>query len=293
MRNGGKEQQPAAAQYRGELHDRVPSVGYGRVVCPNCGGDISVEDARCPYCGALNPSGAEKAYMDALEDLKDDTDKLAEDVQDDVEANFKRSAKWILVFIAAIVAAIVVCFVAIQCADSGDERRELQGYQERESFREQYFPELDRLYEEGDDAALSAYTWSLMNEPGFDALYSWKHFRYLQAHDDWEVLNEFESELDKSPASIDDYVWATSVAIRLACLDADGKRFDGTLTQEEKQRVEGYRAFAWSFLQDMLQMSAEEVEAFAASVEDSQGNIKPDKVKEGLKLRFGQLEAAS
>ena len=26
--------------------------------CPNCGGEVSVNDTRCPYCGSLNPEGA-------------------------------------------------------------------------------------------------------------------------------------------------------------------------------------------------------------------------------------------
>jgi hypothetical protein len=293
LKHDEKDQRPIAMQHRTDAQSQAPGDEVGRLVCPNCGGDVSADDARCPYCGALNPSGAEKAYMDTLEDLKDDTDRIAEDVEDDIEEDLKSNTRWIAILVAVVIALIAVAFVAVQCSESSDEKRELQSYQARESFREQYFQEFDRLYEAGDDDALSAYVWSLMDEPGFDALYSWEHANYLQMHDDWEALNVFKAQIDAESPSIDDYAWATSVAIRLARLDADGKRNAGMLSQEEKERAEEYHAYAWRFLEDMLQMSPEEVEAFAASVEDARGNIEIDKVKEGLKQRFGQLEPTS
>jgi len=280
-------------QSRDGFSGQLSECKNGRVVCPNCGGDFSIEDSRCPYCDALNPQGAEKAYMNTLEDLMDETEELAEDAEEGIETAIKSNARWILILAIAVLSIIVVSVAAIRCADSSDERREVESYQTRENFRSEHFPEFDRLYEEGDDAVLSAYVWSLMNEPGFDAVFSWKHIRCLEAYDDWEALNAFGEEVERGQPRVDDYAWATSVAIRLACLDAEGKRSSAALTKEEEKRVAGYRDYAWRFLQDMLQMNAEEVEAFAVSVQDSQGNTQIDKVKEGLEQRFGQLGAAS
>ena len=68
-------------------NDNSEYIPDGQVKCFNCGAVHSVDDPRCPYCGALNPVGAEKAYMNELDDLKDETDQLAEDAEDDVEGS--------------------------------------------------------------------------------------------------------------------------------------------------------------------------------------------------------------
>ena len=50
-------------------NDNSEYIPDGQVQCFNCGAVHSVDDPRCPYCGALNPVGAEKAYMNKLDDL--------------------------------------------------------------------------------------------------------------------------------------------------------------------------------------------------------------------------------
>ena len=87
-------------------NDNSEYIPDGQVKCFNCGAVHSVDDPRCPYCGALNPVGAEKAYMNELDDLKDETDQLAEDAEDDFGDNVQSNAKRIvLIAIIAIAAA--------------------------------------------------------------------------------------------------------------------------------------------------------------------------------------------
>ena len=33
------------------------------MMCPNCGASFSEDEPRCPYCGTLNPGGAEIEYL--------------------------------------------------------------------------------------------------------------------------------------------------------------------------------------------------------------------------------------
>ena len=55
--------------------------------CTNCGAEIDENDASCPYCGYLNPYGAERKYMKELEVIRVKTDKEEENR----EVNFKTS----------------------------------------------------------------------------------------------------------------------------------------------------------------------------------------------------------
>lgn len=261
----------------------------GQVKCPNCGAVHAADDARCPYCDALNPAGAEKAYMDELDDIKDDTDELAEDAQRDFNANVQGNAKRIAIIVIVVVAVIAAAFLASNVMEKRAERQEVQSYQARESFREEHFAELDRLYAAGDDAALSAYAWSLVDDPGFDALFAWEHIAYLEVYDDWETITFAQEEFRAGKGDIDDYTWTVSLAIELARLDGNGQRTSAQLTDSEEARAARYRADGRAFLEDVLQMSGDEVDAFAASVLDSDGNVDDDELKRALEPRLRQL----
>ena len=270
-------------------NDNNENIPDGQVKCFNCGAVHSVDDPRCPYCGALNPVGAEKAYMNELDDLKDETDQLAEDAEDDFGDSVQSNAKRIALIVVAVVAAIAVMFFAYNCMERHDERQEVKSYQARESFRQQHFQELDRLYEAGDDAALSEYAWSLADEPGFDALFSWEHVDYLEVYNDWETIKFAQSEFHEGKGDIEDYAWTVSIAIELARLDESGQRTYDQLTDAEEKRAAEYRAFAWEFLEDTLQMNKEEITAFAASVLDDEGSVDDKKLKRNLEPRLREL----
>lgn len=260
----------------------------GQIVCPNCGAGFSVEDARCPYCGALNPSGAEKAYMDALADIKDDTDELADDTQDDLKSNIQRNVKRTIAIIVIAAAVLAALFATFTCMDKRDEQQALKDFQAREAFKAQHFEELERLYEAEDDDALSDYVWNLVDEPGFDALFSWKHADFLEVHDDWETLKSAERDIAAGTCDIDEYTWLVMCALRLAQFDADDTFGTSNLSAEEEERAAGYRAYAHQFLQSALQMSDEEIASFADAARDSEGFIQQDVLKRNLEEHLKQ-----
>ena len=260
----------------------------GQTVCPNCGAVFSVDEARCPYCNALNPTGAEKAYMEALDDLKNETSELPDEAEDDFEADLGRDAKKTVAIVCIILAAIASLFLVTTCMDKHSERQQLEAYQAREAFRAQYFEEFDRLYEAGDDDALSAYVWSLSDDPGFDALFSWKHVDFLEVHDDWEGLKSASELIESGEATLDDYTWSVSIALRLVQLDGD-ETSSAALSQDEEARVVAYRAYGQQFLQNTLQMSESEIAAFADEAKDAQGHVQEDKLKRPLEARLKQL----
>ena len=276
---GGK----ASGQFAGD--------GNGQIVCPNCGAGFSAGDARCHYCGELNPSGAESAYMNTLSELREDTGELVEHAQDDLDASLQRNAKRTIAIVVAVALAIAALFAIANCMDKHEERQELKNYQAREAFRARYFPEFDRLYEAGDYDELSRYVWSLMDDPGFDALFSWKHARFLEVHDGWETLRSVEGDIEAGTCGIDDYTWTVLLALRLAQLDARDRPPSTTLSQDEEERAADYRAYAWQFLQDKLQMGKEEIAAFADDAKDSEGYIEEGKLKQNLEARLRQIGA--
>ena len=261
----------------------------GRMTCPNCGADMGVEDARCPYCGELNPLGAERAYMEELDDLRDDTDDLAEDTKNDFKASLRQNAKKTVAIIIAAIAVLATLFFAANCMSKSEERQAMQSYQAREAFRARYFEEFDRLYEAGDDDALSEYVWSLLDDPGFDALSSWEHAGYLEVHDGWQALRSTANEIESGNLGLDDYAWSVTLAIRLAKLDDHDRSPTASLSAEEEKRAAGYRAYARQFLRNVLQMNDDELAAFTKAAQDAKGYIQDEKLKHNLEERLKQL----
>ena len=280
---------PMGASARDALHNARPSSGDAQVTCPNCGAVFSDLEARCPYCGAFNPNGAEIAYLQELETIKEVTDNLDDDVQGSLKASFRGNAKGIIRLIVVIVVAIMAFILINTFVNKNDEQQKVRDFQARESFREQYFPEFDRLYESGDDAALSEYVWSWMEDPGFDALYSWRHAGYLEAYNDWEALKASESEMQKGTFRIDDYTWSVSVAMRLAYPNVNSGYQINQLTEEEEARAAPYRAFALQFLQNTLQMDEGKIKSFVDACTDEQGAIMDDELKSTLTQRLREL----
>lgn len=270
-------------------HHDLPNSDTEPLTCPNCGGDVPVDAARCPYCNAINPRGAQAAYMEELESLRQDTDRLDDDVQHNFARELAGNARRTIAIVVALVVLIVGALGAARCAANNDEQQELRDFQARETFREQHFDEFDRLYREDDPEALVAFAWSLEDEPGFEALYSWKHMPYLETCEDWVALKMAQSAIEQGSRDVDDYVWATTAALQLACLDQDGQRTRTSITPEDEQRVSSWRVQAHQFLADTLAMSPDELDAFAISVKDDQGYIQLDVLRKALEQRLREI----
>ena len=260
-----------------------------QVSCSNCNATFAAGDARCPYCGALNPLGAEQAYMAELDGIKRGTEDLAQEAQRGFAAGLSRNAKRAVIIIAAVLALIAVSFLVYNLADSNEERRAVESYQARETFRQEHFAEIERLYESGDDAAMGSYIWSLAQEPGYDAIYSWEHYGFLEVYDDYDLLNMFISDTRGNPAGIDDYVWSVAVALRLAGIDDKGVEAPSALPEADEERATPYREFGWRYLEDTLQMDSSEIAAFADATRDEFGYIQRDELEQALKPRLRQL----
>ncbi len=72
------------------------------IICPNCGGEISSDAVKCPYCGYINVEGAEKKYFDELDEIRDD---LASEEQEPVKAlkkGFSKGTRVILITLGVL-----------------------------------------------------------------------------------------------------------------------------------------------------------------------------------------------
>ena len=46
------------------------------IECPNCGAVFEAKEPKCPYCGHINPMGAEAKFLRDLEKTRKDMDQV-------------------------------------------------------------------------------------------------------------------------------------------------------------------------------------------------------------------------
>ena len=122
-------------------------------VCTNCGAEVESSDTRCPFCGYINEEGAEKAYMDRLNDIKDDLDVVDEEAAGEYGKNYGRVIKLILITLAVlmVISGIVyACYIAKKHARAEASAVYGNNMLEEMAWKQEAFKEFDRLYESGD-----------------------------------------------------------------------------------------------------------------------------------------------
>jgi hypothetical protein len=118
--------------------------------CNNCGGNMGLEDLKCPYCGTPNPF-AEKHQ----EDMRRFEKEFAATKEEVVTANKKRAGRntsliLILVLILLDVGAVIFAGISSDIAYSIKEKR-------IQAQADQHMENILALLEEGDYCGFSAY----------------------------------------------------------------------------------------------------------------------------------------
>lgn len=238
------------------------------MICENCGAEIDVHEKACPYCGHINPAGAEEAYMDRLEDLQEDLQDLRDHgKRSDREELGKQGRRLlrtglVLVLILGALTAVFLHMDRLWTRSAGEEKQLME-------FQKKHFGELDALYEAGDDDATLEYMISLLEseEKGSEAVYDWKHYEYMEAC--WTYRDGV-----KAAEEILKEKWTDDIA-QEAMLDAfrlvDRAEHAGELPAEDRNRVRELGQKGMDFLTDVTGMTREEAEEIYQACLDEYG----------------------
>lgn len=158
------------------------------MICKNCGAHFDDNLPKCPYCGALNYTGARKEYMDQLEDMKEDLEDLQETVPEIYTSELKgqaRQVRKITLIILGIFALLALLFWGGSfLSDSlykNDAKAELL-------FTKDAFPVADEYYAAGDyEGLLKFYQTSMENDENAN-FYNWEHYPFLICYENYECF---------------------------------------------------------------------------------------------------------
>lgn len=252
--------------------------------CGNCGGEITDKDAYCPYCGVMNPRAAETEYMEKLEDIRENTEKLGDEGGRHTKKEIRRIGKF-----AAFVFIIVAVFVAGLFAFSWAMDHFFYGNgrdaRDEAAFKEKYFPKLEELYASGDMDATCDYLNEIGGEDGAEVLQMWPHYKYISYYMDYQIVHAIPgTELDNDFWNLkyDEVLYAGIELIYQA-----GYFGQKNMSTEETEKVKKYASEAEDIFSEYFSLDKSELDEIYRNCTDEDGYVYYTKIQEWAKKTGG------
>ncbi len=184
------------------------------VRCSNCGASIGIHEKKCPYCGYINPEGAEEKYMDDLTKVRKELDVVDEAAAAEYKKSLSGGLKTAVITFAVMIGLILGLFGlymlmanVMEDTFSAGSRTPEEEMAEIAAERE-FFPKLDSLYDSEDYEGLVKLSQSeearavdIWNYPHYELLYYYKMYM--------DVRDIYIPELDDKKLAKDHAGWMT------------------------------------------------------------------------------------
>ena len=245
--------------------------------CGNCGAEITEKDAYCPYCGVMNVRAAETEYMEKLEDIRENTEKLGDDGGRHTKKEVRRVGR-LAVIIFAIVAVLVLGLFAFSWAMDNVFIGRGRDARNEAAFKEKYFPKLDELYESGDMEATSDYMNEIGGEDGAEVLMMWPHYKFISYYSEYRYIQEvqgMELNSDFWDRRYGDILYAGIELIYQAGYFGQKK-----MSAEETEKVKEYAGEAERIFAEYFSLDKSDLDEIYEDCVDEDGHVYYTKIQE-------------
>ena len=252
--------------------------------CGNCGGEITEKDAYCPYCGVMNVRAAETEYMEKLEDIRENTEKLGDEGGRHTKKEIRRVGKFaafVFIIVAVFVTGLFVFSWAMDNVFFGSGRNA----RDEAAFKEKYFPKLEELYASGDMDATCDYLNEIGGEDGAEVLQMWPHYKYISYYMDYKIVHAIPgTELDNDFWNLkyDEVLYAGIELIYQA-----GYFGQKNMSAEETEKVKKYASEAEDIFSEYLSLDKSELDEIYRNCTDEEGYVYYTKIQEWAKKTGG------
>lgn len=196
------------------------------IVCNSCGAQYGSDHSACPYCGTMNYEGAEKAYFEKLEDIREDVEGLNAVPMQETKAELKKQGHFIRK-IVVIVVLLAMVFAGIFLVQELSFKRD---HKADYIWQETNYPIMDEMYAAGEYEELLVFY--RQAEEDDTPVYTWQHAEFVRAYDHVQCYYDYEEYLD---TVVDDEIEVWRYGLYLwTQWKVYGYQFSGDLTAEEK-----------------------------------------------------------
>lgn len=227
--------------------------------CSSCGAPLRGDEEKCPYCGSYIPPNAERAYMEHLEDIRDDTEGLKDIAQNAYKKELKQHGRIILK--AALIIALIAFFLTVISTVflHVAKHKENSRIRAEIKFREEFFPKLNELHETGDYDLVCDFMNSLDVLDGSSALWSWEHMAFYDYYIYYQELCSFEQSYKEN--DVDEFLLSNAFFDAIYLYHTNRRNsYELDLTEEDYLLVTSYREEAIVILEQVFHLSGEELE---------------------------------
>lgn len=244
------------------------------IECNSCGARFNEELAKCPYCGTLNYSGAEKEYMDKLTDIRLDMRYLKETPEEQIEEEVKKQKKRIkrTIIITTTFAILVIISIGLYRKHCDvDERAEYLWQLEN-------FQIMDELYEQEKYEELALFCENAYYEEKHE-IWSWEHGDFVMAYMDYTDA-KYWIELEESGDVLDENDYRYLFEDEWSVI---GSSYCRDLTEKDRKILEPLQEELNEDMKTRFEISDEEYEKFYTYSKENEGYIDYDACKDYVK----------
>lgn len=223
------------------------------MICKECGAIFDEKEAKCPFCGALNYTGAESEYMEHLMDIKENLSEMSDDSSETYHSTLKKSTLIIIITLSIllIVGILIASIIGVYSAHSSQSSAKLQKAQML--WREQYADEYNQMYEDGDYDGILAFFDEHASDEGFSA-YSLEHCDFIMLYSTYVQFQELVDDVNTD--NLNELTWCLYYA---ALVDYSATQDFFSYTDEEKELISGWQEETAAFYHDTLGLSDDEI----------------------------------
>ena len=138
--------------------------------CESCGAELNDSMARCPYCGTLIPEGAQREYMQKLENVRRGLDELQDLPQESVKAELRHQGRRMRKIILAALLLILILMGLFFLQSRSYERDNTADY----VWGRENFPHMSQIYESGEYETLYELVMQAMDEDR--PIWNWEYY---------------------------------------------------------------------------------------------------------------------
>ena len=248
-----------------------------KIICSGCGAEYEDTLPKCPYCDLINYKGAEKAYLNKLEDVREDMGELAYVPESAVKAELKKQGHLIRKIVIVVVIVLILLFswpyVLEFLATVGEPPEKEQFLWQTENF-----PKFDALYEAGEYDELA----EVLNDEllGEYSIWDYEHRAFAFAYGDISSAKEAMKMIDSGEDTSENIY--TRLLYRQVDLMIQWER-DDELSQEEREILEPLMDEVVKDFYTRWQMSEEEHAELVKIAEDNYHVLPYDEAEKFVK----------
>lgn len=243
--------------------------------CPNCGAKIEALATSCPYCGYINVEGAEKKYMDELEEVRSKLDVVDDEAREDYAKGLGSIVK-----VIAIVVTVMICIIAIiltvylrsKAKKADADLHSGEDILAEMTWKKENYPKFDKLYEDKDYEGLYE-TIDYVRTVEDHRIYDWQHYDFFEAYCTYYYATDICETIDKQGWDENRGGLVTYECLSYIYEIGEGKR---GLDDDESERLSPYISEMKDIAANRLMITPDRYEEVKKEVCDEYGNLSLD-----------------